>query len=114
LGSGNFSLESTTSTHNPHNPHNPASQTMSDPFGTTARTWHPSLSEHYKLPPDVYYPLVDDFMHDERYAKWFLGYKPWQLHCFGGPGCGKVNITIKPIIVLIPDINIDYLCRYRG
>jgi hypothetical protein len=65
---------------------------MADPFasGTSARDRHPALGEHYKLPLDVYYPLVDGFLQDERYVKWSVGYKPWQLHCHGAPGCGKV------------------------
>jgi hypothetical protein len=70
-------------------------QVQPDPFASTACSWHPALSEQYKLPSDVYYPLVDGFLQDEKYAKWSAGYKPWQLHCFGGPGCGKVRFAFE-------------------
>jgi hypothetical protein len=74
---------------------------MEDPFGSVARPWHPALSQHYKLPPDVYYPFADEFLRDERYARWAAGHKPWQLHCFGGPGCGKVGFTSAELASLV-------------
>ncbi|KAF2271384.1 HET-domain-containing protein [Westerdykella ornata] len=72
---------------------------MADPFGSSRPLWHPSLPvrDHYKLPPDVFYPLLEDFLQDERYTKWAAGYKPWKLHCFGSPGCGKTTFAAMAV-----------------
>ena len=62
---------------------------MNDPF-SSSRERHPALRELYAVPFDIYRPLVEGFLQDERYVNWSLGLKPWQLHCIGGAGCGKV------------------------
>jgi hypothetical protein len=64
---------------------------MDDPFAARGQAPHAALREHHQIPLDVYYPLVEGFLRDERYTSWALGNKPWQLHCFGNPGCGKVK-----------------------
>ncbi|KAF2741688.1 hypothetical protein M011DRAFT_414028, partial [Sporormia fimetaria CBS 119925] len=68
-----------------------------DPFGSASHALHPALSDHYKCPPDVYYPLVQPFLDHETYVKWALGYRPWQLHCYGDPGCGKTTFAAKAV-----------------
>lgn len=66
---------------------------MADPFVSAVGTdvLHPSLSVTPKLPIDFFEPLVSDFLQDEKYVKWSFDHKPWQLHCYGSPGCGKVK-----------------------
>jgi hypothetical protein len=64
---------------------------MDDPFAARGQARHAALSEHHQIPFDVFYPLVEGFLRDERYTNWASGNKPWQLHCFGNPGCGKVT-----------------------
>ncbi|KAF2799805.1 HET-domain-containing protein [Melanomma pulvis-pyrius CBS 109.77] len=66
---------------------------MDDPFAASGRVWHPALSEQHAIPFDVFFPLVDGFLQDERYVSWSLGHRPWQLHCFGSPGCGKTTFA---------------------
>ncbi|KAJ4351872.1 uncharacterized protein N0V89_007216 [Didymosphaeria variabile] len=70
---------------------------MADPFASPSGTHvlHRSLSTDHKLPVDFYEPLVSDFIQDERYIKWSAGFRPWQLHCYGRPGCGKVKAYQK-------------------
>ncbi|KAL5405542.1 hypothetical protein PMIN03_008399 [Paraphaeosphaeria minitans] len=73
---------------------------MADPFAPTAGSTHllhPSLTSSNKLPVDVFEPLVSGFLEDERYVKWAAGYKPWQLHCYGGPGCGKSTFALRAV-----------------
>jgi hypothetical protein len=66
---------------------------MADPFAlnTDTHVLHPALSTCNTLPIGFFDPLVSDFLQDEKYVKWSAGYKPWQLHCYGSPGCGKVR-----------------------
>ena len=67
---------------------------MAVPFASPVDTdsLHLSLSISPELPVDFFEPLVNDFLQDEKYIKWAVGYRPWQLHCYGSPGCGKVRV----------------------
>jgi hypothetical protein len=73
---------------------------MDDPFAALQQAQHPALAEHHQIPFDVYYPLVEGFLQDERYTNWASGHKPWQLHCFGKPGCGKVSMSASVFTVV--------------
>ncbi|OAG01999.1 HET-domain-containing protein [Paraphaeosphaeria sporulosa] len=76
------------------------SKDMADPFASATaatRLLHPSLSTSNTLPIDFFEPLVCGFLEDERYAKWAAGYMPWQLHCHGGPGCGKSTFALRVV-----------------
>jgi hypothetical protein len=61
-----------------------------DPFIPQPRVLHPALAEEYDLPFDMYPPLFEEFFSSPEFSHWSSGQKQWQLHCYGGPGCGKV------------------------
>jgi len=65
-------------------------ENMADPFGSRTRVIHHALSSHEELPFDIYEPMFDWFFHSQHYQSWSRGEKPWQLHCVGAPGSGKV------------------------
>jgi hypothetical protein len=61
-----------------------------DPFVTQPRVPHAALAEGHEIPFDTYEPLFEDFFRSDEFSYWSSGQKHWQLHCYGGPGCGKV------------------------
>jgi hypothetical protein len=66
-----------------------------DPFGSKTHTATASISTQHTLTPDIYEPLFDRiFFQSEEFAYWSQGNQPWQLHCFGAPGCGKVRCAL--------------------
>jgi hypothetical protein len=70
----------------------------SDPFTLQPRMPHPSLVEQHVPTFDVFEPLFEEFFNSDEFRNWSSGQKQWQLHCHGGPGCGKVNIPPTLIV----------------
>jgi hypothetical protein len=70
---------------------------VQDPFVLQPRVSHAALAEGHETLFDTYEPLFDDFFQSDEFRYWSSGQNDWQLHCHGGPGCGKVS-AIYPSI----------------
>jgi hypothetical protein len=63
-----------------------------DPFGMRHRVANPAISSSHALSPDIYQRLFDNVCFGSQiYSVWSQGDRPWALHCYGNPGCGKVR-----------------------
>lgn len=63
---------------------------VDDPFIPQPRVPHPALKDKHEITFDIEEHLFDSFFSSDEYRLWASGLKSWQLHCSGGPGCGKV------------------------
>jgi hypothetical protein len=63
---------------------------VDDPFTPQPPVPHAAFVEVYEPPFNIYEQLFDDFFASDEFCHWSSGKKHWQLHCYGGPGCGKV------------------------
>ncbi|ORY06010.1 heterokaryon incompatibility protein-domain-containing protein [Clohesyomyces aquaticus] len=57
-----------------------------------------AMSPHFlrmsiKSPVDIDEKLFEGFFRDEIFSSWASGNRSWQLHLFGGPGCGKTILS---------------------
>lgn len=67
-----------------------------DPFGLRSRVANAAISSHHALSPDIYDCLFDSiFFQSQEFSYWSQGDQPWQLHCHGAPGCGKVWCLLR-------------------
>jgi hypothetical protein len=67
-----------------------------DPFGLRSRVTNSALSKQQTVAPDIYEQLFDKtFFQTEKFRYWSQGDRPWQLHCYGAPGCGKVRCITR-------------------
>lgn len=62
---------------------------QADPFATFMST-HPGLIGSIGVAPDIYKDIFSRFFESEMFERWLHRKNSWQLHCVGGPGCGKV------------------------
>jgi hypothetical protein len=66
-------------------------QVVDDPFIAQPREPHSALSEEHEISFDIQEQLFEEFFESDEFRHWSTGQKHWQLHCYGGPGCGKVR-----------------------
>ncbi|KAH3909996.1 hypothetical protein HBI56_128850 [Parastagonospora nodorum] len=65
-----------------------------DPFGQRRRLAHSAISDEYRLTPETYENLFGEvFFESQIYRVWSQGNRPWALHCYGDPGCGKTTLA---------------------
>jgi hypothetical protein len=63
-----------------------------DPFASKSHVATSAISIEHPLAADVYENLFDKiFFESDEFSHWSQGNQPWQLHCHGAPGCGKVR-----------------------
>ncbi|KAF1912567.1 heterokaryon incompatibility protein-domain-containing protein [Ampelomyces quisqualis] len=66
-----------------------------DPFGLKGHVATSAISTKQSLAPNIYEGLFDKIFFDsEEFSYWSRGSQPWQLHCYGAPGCGKTTLAI--------------------
>lgn len=51
-------------------------------------------SVHEKVSSDIFPGVFDWMFEDVTFQRWRQGQCAWQLHCIGGPGSGKVSISV--------------------
>jgi hypothetical protein len=70
--------------------------THMDPFGSRSHLTTSALSKQHTITDDIYERLFDRiFSHSKEFTYWSQGNRPWQLHCYGAPGCGKVRYMLS-------------------
>lgn len=70
-----------------------------DPFFAAGpQPLHEAIKMKHEVDPSVDAQLFEQFFRSEEYINWVEGTKPWQLHCFGPPGCGKVSESIHNVL----------------
>lgn len=63
-----------------------------DPLASRPNLSHPAISTEHDADSSVDSRLFEDFFATDEYKYWVTGTRPWQLHCHGAPGSGKVMI----------------------
>jgi hypothetical protein len=85
-----------------------------DPFGVRHHVANPAIQDQHRLAPDIYESLFDKvFFQSQVYTVWSQGDRPWSLHCYGDPGCGKVRFMLCTQEDMI-DIVTDHACCHNG
>lgn len=87
-----------------------------DPFGLKGHVPSTAISIKQTLAPDIYESLFDKiFFESPEFSHWSKGNQPWQLHCYGAPGCGKVGGKILIILnIWVLTMPPDYACYHRS
>lgn len=87
-----------------------------DPFGLKGHVATSAISTKQTLTPDIYESLFDNtFFESQEFSYWSKGDQPWQLHCYGAPGCGKVGGKFLVILdIWVLSMPLDYTCYHRS
>jgi hypothetical protein len=70
-----------------------ANEVTPDPFALRTHVLHSALAPNRVIGSDIDANLFEKFFQSPAFCAWSTGTRAWQLHCYGEPGCGKVEMT---------------------
>lgn len=56
---------------------------------------HTAIQESFPIASDIYERLFDSILGSELFEEWLQCKDHWQLHVVGGPGAGKVSLSLE-------------------